>query len=336
LLDVYHADSLRVDAVASMLYLDYSRQPGQWLPNAYGGRENLEAIAFLRRFNETVFQQYPDVQTIAEESTAWPMVSRPTSVGGLGFGLKWDMGWMHDILDYMARDPLYRRFHHNTLTFRLLYAFSENFILPLSHDEVVYGKGSLLSKMPGPDLQKFANLRLLLGYMYAQAGKKLLFMGGEFGQWHEWYHEASLDWHLLEYGPHAGLQRWVEDLNALYRQTPALYEGDCEPWGFAWIDCNDAELSVVSFLRQGQSSQALVLVVCNFTPVPRHNYRVGAPCDGVWREVLNSDASHYGGSGHGNLGVVEATPVPHHGRPYSLTLNLPPLAVVFFARAIAE
>jgi len=335
-LDVYHADSLRVDAFASMLYLDYSRQPAQWLPNAYGGRENLEAIAFLRRFNETVFQQHPDVQTIAEESTAWPMVSRPTSVGGLGFGLKWDMGWMHDILDYMARDPLYRRFHHNTLTFRLLYAFSENFIMPLSHDEAVYGKGSLLSKMPGPDLQKFANLRLLLGYMYAQAGKKLLFMGGEFGQWHEWYHEASLDWHLLEYGPHAGLQRWVEDLNALYRQTPALYEGDCEPWGFAWIDCNDAELSVVSFLRQGQSSQALVLVVCNFTPVPRHNYRVGAPCEGVWREVLNSDASHYGGSGYGNLGEVEAVPVPHHGRPYSLTLTLPPLAVVFFTRAVAE
>jgi 1,4-alpha-glucan branching enzyme len=335
-LDVYHADALRVDAVASMLYLDYSRQPGQWLPNVYGGRENLEAIAFLRRFNETVFLQYPDVQTMAEESTAWPMVSRPTSVGGLGFGLKWDMGWMHDILDYMAQDPIYRRFHHNTLTFRLLYAFSENFIMPLSHDEVVYGKGSLLSKMPGPDLQKFANLRLLLGYMYAQAGKKLLFMGGEFGQWNEWYHEASLDWHLLEYGPHADLQRWVEDLNALYRQTPALYEGDCEPWGFAWIDCNDAEHSIVSFLRQGQSPQALVLVVCNFTPVPRHNYRVGAPGEGVWREVLNSDASHYGGSGHGNLGEVEAAPVPHHGRSYSLMLTLPPLAVVFFTRVVAE
>src|SRR5262247_412429 len=334
--DVYHADGLRVDAVASMLYLDYSRQPGQWLPNIYGGRENLEAIAFLRRFNETVFQRYPDVQTIAEESTAWPMVSRPTSVGGLGFGLKWDMGWMHDILDYMARDPLYRRFHHHTLTFRLLYAFSENFILPLSHDEVVYGKRSLLSKMPGPDLQKFANLRLLLGYMYAQAGKKLLFMGGEFGQWREWNHDTSLDWHLLAYAPHAGLQRWVADLNHLYCQTPALHEGDCNPAGFAWVDCNDAESSVVSFLRQGLSSRQSVLVVGNFTPVPRFNYRKGVPCAGMWREVLNSDARDYDGNGYGNLGGVEASPVPYHGRPYSLTLTLPPLAIVFFVSPVAE
>ena len=335
-LDVYHADGLRVDAVASMLYLDYSRQPGTWIPNTQGGRENLEAIAFLRRFNETVYQQYPDVYTIAEESTAWPMVSRPTSVGGLGFGLKWDMGWMHDMLDYMRRDPLYRKFHHNALTFRLLYAFNENFILPLSHDEVVYGKGALLSKMPGDERQQYANLRLLLGYMYAQPGKKLLFMGGEFGQWREWSHEASLDWHLLEGAPHAGLQQWVMDLNALYRQTPALHEGDCEPGGFAWIECNDAENSVVSFLRQGQALQASMLVVCNFTPVPRLNYRVGAPWGGMWYEVLNSDARTYGGSGYGNLGTVEAAPVPYHGRPYSLTLVVPPLAVVFFTSPPVE
>jgi 1,4-alpha-glucan branching enzyme len=335
-LDVYHADGLRVDAVASMLYLDYSRQPGTWIPNAQGGRENLEAIAWLRRFNQTVYQQYPDVHTIAEESTAWPMVSRPTSVGGLGFGLKWDMGWMHDMLDYMSRDPLYRKFHHNALTFRLLYAFNENFILPLSHDEVVYGKGALLSKMPGSDRQQYTNLRLLLGYMYAQPGKKLLFMGGEFGQWREWNHEASLDWHLLECAPHAGLQQWVIDLNALYRQTPALYEGDCESGGFAWIECNDAENSVVSFLRQGQASQAPLLVVCNFTPVPRLNYRVGAPWGGMWCEVLNSDARTYGGSGYGNLGAVEAAPVPYHGRPYSLTLVVPPLGVVFFTSPPVE
>ena len=335
-LDVYHADGLRVDAVASMLYLDYSRQPGTWVPNAQGGRENLEAIAFLRRLNQTVYQKYPDVHTIAEESTAWPLVSRPTSVGGLGFGLKWDMGWMHDMLDYMHCDPLYRKFHHNALTFRLLYAFNENFILPLSHDEVVYGKGALLSKMPGDKWQQYANLRLLLGYMYAQAGKKLLFMGGEFGQWREWNHEASLDWHLLESAPHAGLQQWIMDLNALYRQTPSLYEGDCEPWGFAWLECNDAENSVVSFLRQAQTSQAPILVVCNFTPVPRPNYRVGAPRGGVWCEVLNSDAKTYGGSGYGNLGAVEAAPVSYHSWPYSLTLMVPPLAVVFFTSSPGE
>jgi len=335
-LDVYHADGLRVDAVASMLYLDYSRQPGTWIPNVQGGRDNLEAIAFLRRFNETVYQRYPDVHTIAEESTAWPLVSRPTSVGGLGFGLKWDMGWMHDMLDYMRQDPLYRKFHHNALTFRLLYAFNENFILPLSHDEVVYGKGALLSKMPGSDRQQYANLRLLLGYMYAQPGKKLLFMGGEFGQWREWNHEASLDWHLLESAPHAGLQQWITDLNELYRQTPALYERDCEPEGFAWIEVNDAENSVVSFLRQGQVPQSPVLVVCNFTPVPRPNYRVGAPYGGVWCEVLNSDARTYGGSGYGNLGAVEAAPVPYHGQPYSLTLMVPPLAMIFFTSPPGE
>jgi 1,4-alpha-glucan branching enzyme len=334
-LDVYHADGLRVDAVASMLYLDYSRREGEWIPNVYGGRENLDAMAWLRHCNAAVFQQHPDVQTIAEESTAWPMVSRPTYVGGLGFGFKWDMGWMHDTLDYMARDPIYRKFHHNALTFRLLYAFSENFILPLSHDEVVHGKGALLSKMPGNDAQKFANLKLLLGYMYAQPGKKLLFMGGEFGQWHEWNHDASLDWHLLELAPHMGLLRWVTDLNRLYRHTPALYTSDCDPAGFAWIDCNDVEHSVVSFLRQGKSRDS-VLVVCNFTPVPHLNYQLGVPRGGVWREVLNSDARDYEGSGYGNQGGVEAAPVSHHGRPYSLTLTLPPLAIVFFTSPTVE
>jgi len=329
-LEKYHVDGLRVDAVASMLYLDYSRKPGEWIPNAYGGRENLAAIAFLRRFNETVYQEFPAVQTFAEESTAWPMVSRPNYVGGLGFGMKWDMGWMHDTLSYMARDPIHRTYHHNLLTFRMLYAFMENFVLPLSHDEVVHGKGSLLGKMPGDDWQKFANLRLLYGYMYTQPGKKLLFMGGEFGQWREWNHDESLAWHLCQYPPHAGLQRWMQDLNRLYRSEPALHELDMQPGGFEWIDCNDAPASVVSCLRKGQSTDDLVLVVCNFTPVPRLNYRVGAPRNGFWHEVRNSDAQDYGGSGHGNMGGVEAAPVPWHGQPYSLNLILPPLAAVFF------
>jgi 1,4-alpha-glucan branching enzyme len=329
-LGTYHADGLRVDAVASMLYLDYSRKEGEWIPNTFGGRENLEAIAFLRRFNEEVYKSFPAVQTIAEESTSWPMVSRPNYVGGLGFGLKWDMGWMHDTLEYMSRDPIYRTYHHNLLTFRMLYAFTENFVLPFSHDEVVYGKGSLLRKMPGDDWQKLANLRLLFGYMYMQPGKKLLFMGGEFGQWNEWNHESSLDWHLLQYSPHAGLQRWVEDLNRLYRSEPALHEMDSHPAGFEWIDCNDAHTSVISALRRGRTTTDLLLVVCNFTPVPRLNYRVGAPRGGFWHEVRNSDARDYGGSGHGNLGGIEAAPIPCHGRPYSLTLTLPPLASVFF------
>jgi 1,4-alpha-glucan branching enzyme len=329
-LEKYHADGLRVDAVASMLYLDYSRKEGDWIPNAYGGRENLDAIAFLRHFNEEVYKAFPDVQTVAEESTAWPMVSRPTYVGGLGFGLKWDMGWMHDTLYYMARDPIHRQYHHNMLTFRMLYAFHENFVLPLSHDEVVHGKGSLLGKMPGDDWQKFANMRLLFGYMYTQPGKKLLFMGGEFGQWREWHHDESLDWHLLAYAPHAGLQRWIEDLNGLYRSEPALYELDTHPAGFEWIDCNDAPASVVSCLRKGRSTEAVVLIVCNFTPIPRPNYRVGVPRGGFWREIRNSDAQDYGGAGYGNLGGVEATPVPCHGRPHSLNLTLPPLAAVFF------
>jgi len=332
-LEKYHADGLRVDAVASMLYLDYSRKEGEWTPNEYGGRENLEAIAFLRRFNEEVYRGYPDVQTVAEESTAWPMVSRPTYVGGLGFGLKWDMGWMHDTLEYMSQDALFRRYHHNKLTFRMLYAFHENFVLPLSHDEVVYGKGSLLGKMPGDDWQKFANLRLLFGYMYAQPAKKLLFMGGEFGQRQEWAHDDSLQWDLLQYAPHAGLRRWVTELNRLYRGEPALHELDCHPLGFEWIDCHDASSSVVSLIRKGKSTDDIVLVACNFTPVPRHNYRVGAPRGGFWREILNSDARDYGGSGQGNLGGVEAVPIGLHGRPYSLTLTLPPLAAVFFKHA---
>ena len=329
-LDKYHVDGLRVDAVASMLYLDYSRKEGEWIPNKYGGRENLEAIVFLRRFNEEVYKNYSDVQTIAEESTAWPMVSRPTYVGGLGFGIKWDMGWMHDTLEYMSKDSIFRKYHYNELTFRMIYAFFENFILPLSHDEVVHGKGSLLSKMPGDDWQKFANLRLLLGYMYAQPGKKLLFMGGELGQWREWYQNESLDWHLLEYKRHSELKKWVHDLNRLYSSEPALYELDCNPSGFEWIDCGDTDQSVVSFIRKGKSTGDILLAVCNFTPMTRFNYRVGAPRGEFWRELLNSDSNEYGGSNHGNLGGVEAAPFPFHGRPYSLNITLPPLAIVFF------
>ena len=330
-LDKYHVDGLRIDAVASMLYLDYGRQEGDWIPNQYGGRENLEAITFLRHLNEAVYQEKPDVQSIAEESTAWPMVSRPTYIGGLGFGLKWDMGWMHDTLEYMTKDPIHRKYHHNSLTFRLLYAFFENFVLPLSHDEVTHGKGSLLGKMPGDDWQKFANLRLLLGYMYAQPGKKLLFMGGEFGQWREWTHDDCLEWHLLQYPPHSGLQQWVGDLNRLYRRQPALYESDFEQAGFEWIDCNDVEHSAVSFIRKGHSGHDIVAVVCNFTPMTHFNYRIGVPSSGFWKELLNSDARQYGGSGQGNLGGVEAAPVPFHGRPYSLTITLPPLATVFLS-----
>jgi 1,4-alpha-glucan branching enzyme len=328
-LSTYHADGLRVDAVASMLYLDYSRAEGQWIPNEHGGRENLEAVAFLRRLNEEVERAHPDVQTIAEESTAWPMVSRPTHLGGLGFDMKWDMGWMHDTLQYLALDPVYRRFHHTKLTFRQLYAHTESFVLPLSHDEVVHGKGSLIGKMAGDDWQRFAHLRLLLGYQFAQPGKKLLFMGGEFGQWREWNHDAALDWHLLEDPRHEGVQRWVEDLNRLYREEPAMHELDADPAGFEWIDPNDAEASVVSFLRKARSVDDLLLVVCNFTPVPRPNYLVGVPQGGHWREVLNGDAELYGGSGQGNVGGVEAVPVPAHGRPRAINLMLPPLGCLF-------
>ena len=329
-LDKCHIDELRVDAVASMLYLDYSRKEGEWIPNHHGGRENFEAIDFLRRFNEAVYKHFPDVQTIAEESTAWPMVARPLYVGGLGFGLKWDMGWMHDTLRYMSQDPIHRRYHHNLLTFRMLYAFNENFVLPLSHDEVVHGKGSLIGKMPGDYWQKFANLRLLFGYMYAQAAKKLMFMGGEFGQWSEWNHDLSLDWHLLENPMHAGLQNWVADLNRIYRSEPAMHELDFDWQGFDWIDCNDSDQSVISLVRKGKSQEEVVLVVCNFTPVPRYDYRIGVPTGGFWRELLNSDAGDYGGSGLGNMGGVHADEISHHGQPYSVNLNLPPLAIAFF------
>jgi 1,4-alpha-glucan branching enzyme len=331
-LEKYHADGLRVDAVASMLYLDYSRSHGDWIPNRYGGRENLEAIDFLRRFNEEAYKEHPDIQTIAEESTAWPMVSRPTYLGGLGFGMKWDMGWMHDTLVYFSHDPIHRSYHHNLLTFRMLYGFMENFVLPLSHDEVVHGKGSLLAKMPGDDWQKFANLRLLFGYMYAQPGKKLLFMGGEIGQWREWAHDTGLDWGLLQWPMHRGLQFWVEMLNRLYRSEVALHELDCVPEGFEWVDCNDSAASTISLLRKDKAGTT-VLGVFNFTPVPRIGYQVGVPAGGYWRELLNSDGKEYGGSGMGNSGGVQAVENPVHGRPYSLVLTLPPLAALFLKQA---
>ncbi len=331
-LDRYHVDGLRVDAVASMLYLDYARKEGEWIHNPFGGKEDLDAIFFLRRLNESVYREHPDVQTAAEESTAWPMVSRPTYLGGLGFGMKWNMGWMHDTLYYMSRDSVHRKYHHNQLTFSIWYAFFENFVLPLSHDEVVYGKGSLINKMPGDDWQKFANLRALYGYMYGHPGKKLLFMGGEFAQWNEWHHDASLDWHLGQYGPHQGIQRWLRELNHLYRAEPALHQVDFGNEGFEWVDFHDWESSVISFLRKSHSGE-VVLVVLNFTPVPRTNYRVGVPRGGWWRELLNSDAPEYGGSGLGNFGGVEASPVPAQGHYHSLTLTLPPLGVLFFKAA---
>jgi 1,4-alpha-glucan branching enzyme len=327
-LGVYHADGLRVDAVASMLYLDYSRKHGEWIPNQFGGRENIDAISFLRRLNEDVYKVHPDVQVIAEESTAWPMVSRPTYVGGLGFGMKWDMGWMHDSLRYFSKDPIHRKFHHNDLTFRMMYAFTENFVLPLSHDEVVHGKGSLIGKMPGDQWQRFANLRLLFASMMAQPAKKLMFMGGEFGQYREWNHDSSLDWHLLDDLPHSTLQRWVEDLNKAYRDIPALHQLDFSPEGFEWVDCCDTEMSVVTLLRESRGDQ-VVLVALNHTPVPRHNYMIGVPRGGHWREILNSDAALYGGSGQGNMGGIDAAPIPLHGRKWSLTLTLPPLGAVF-------
>jgi 1,4-alpha-glucan branching enzyme len=332
-LDVFHADGLRVDAVASMLYLDYSRKEGEWIPNKFGGREHLEAIDFLRRFNSDVYAGHPDIVTIAEESTAWPMVSRPAYAGGLGFGMKWDMGWMHDTLSYLSHDPVHRRYRHDRLTFRAVYAFTENFVLPLSHDEVVHGKGSLLGKMPGDTWQKFANLRALLGYMYAQPGKKLLFMGGEFGQGREWNHDESLDWHLLEDPAHAGVSRWVEELNLLYRDEPALHELDFDPAGFEWVDPHDADRSVISFLRKGRTTGDIFLVVCNFTPVPRHNYRLGVPRGGLWKEVRNSDAREYGGSGQGNIGGVESSPISAHGRLHAVNIVVPPLSAVFFKSA---
>jgi 1,4-alpha-glucan branching enzyme len=329
-LEKYHIDGLRVDAVASMLYLDYARKEGEWIPNEYGGRENLEAIHFLKRLNESAYGKFPDTQIVAEESTAWPMVSRPTFVGGLGFGMKWNMGWMHDTLAYFSEDPLYRKYHQNQLTFSLWYAFMENFILPLSHDEVVHGKGSLIGKMPGDEWQRYANLRLLYGYMYGHPGKKLLFMGGEFGQVREWKHEESLEWHVLQFHNHRGIQQWVKDLNRLCRSEPALHERDFDADGFEWIDCSDLDQSVVSFLRKGKNADEVLLAVFNFTPVPKYHYRVGVPRGGYWRELLNSDSTFYGGSGLGNSGGVEAGPVPAHQRSHSLTLTLPPLAALFF------
>jgi 1,4-alpha-glucan branching enzyme len=328
-LDVYRADALRVDAVASMLYLDYGRRAGEWIPNRYGGHENLDAVEFVKQVNAAVYREHSATQTIAEESTAWPMVSRPTHLGGLGFGLKWNMGWMHDTLKYFQTDPIFRKYQHNALTFSIWYAFTENFVLPLSHDEVTHGKGSLIGKMHGDEWQQFANLRLLYGYMWGHPGKKLLFMGSEFGQRREWQHEESLEWHVLQYPLHAGMQRWVRDLNRYYRETPALYELDFSPEGFEWVDANDWEGSVIAFLRKARTPGREVLVVCNFTPRVRENYRVGVPRGGFWRERLNSDAQLYGGSGQGNLGGVEAAPLPSHGRFHSLNLRLPPLGVVF-------
>lgn len=332
-LDKYHVDGLRVDAVASMLYLDYSRKEGEWIPNQFGGRENLEAIDFLHRMNMEAYKEHGDIQTIAEESTAWPGVSRPTYLGGLGFGLKWDMGWMHDTLKYFNHDPIHRRYHHNQLTFRSLYGFTENFVLPLSHDEVVHGKGSLIGKMPGDEWQKFANLRLLFGYMFGQAGKKLLFMGGEFGQVREWNHDGSLEWHVLRYPVHAGMQKWVAELNRAYREEPALHEMDADAGGFEWVDANDSGTSVLSFLRKGKSPKDVVLVVLNLTPVIRMQYQLGVPLPGRWQEILNSDAHEYAGSGVGNFGGVQAEDSPAHGRPYSLKLTLPPLGALFLKPA---
>jgi 1,4-alpha-glucan branching enzyme len=326
----YHVDGLRVDAVASMLYLDYGRREGEWVPNQYGGRENLAAIEFIRTLNETVYRLHPGVMMIAEESTAWGGVSRPTYTGGLGFGFKWDMGWMNDSLDYFEREPIYRRFHHQDLTFGFLYAWTENFILPLSHDEVVHGKRSMLSKMPGLRGEKFANLRAFYAYMWARPGKKLIFMGSEFGQWTEWNHDGSLDWHYAEADEHGGLSRLIADLNRCYREHPALWEADCEPAGFQWVDLHNADENIIAFLRIAPSSGQRIFCVCNFAPMIRKGYRIGAPSPGWYREILNTDSRFYGGGDVGNGNGVMAEPVPCHGLSYSLQLVLPPLAVTWF------
>lgn len=325
--DQYHIDGVRVDAVASMLYLDYSRKPDEWVPNEYGGNENLRAIEFIKELNQSIYAHHPDVQTIAEESTAWPMVSRPTYVGGLGFGMKWNMGWMNDTLDYFSRNPVHRKYHHNDLTFSIMYTFMENFVLPFSHDEVVHEKGSLLGRMPGDMWQKFANVRTLFGYMFGHPGKKLLFMGGEIGQWNEWSHECSIDWHLLHYPLHSGLRRWVEDLNRFYKSEPAMYEIDFSFEGFDWADFKDYEQSVISFLRKSRGEREIVLVVCNFTPVPRKHYRIRVPRAGRWSERLNSDSHHYGGSGAGNYGGIRTV---SNGYNSHIEIDLPPLGVLFF------
>lgn len=329
-LEEYHIDGLRVDAVASMLYLDYSRNEGQWLPNKYGGRENLEAIAFIKKLNEIVHEKFPGAMMIAEESTAWPMVSRPTYLGGLGFTFKWNMGWMTDFLRYMKEDPIHRKYHQNLITFSMYYAFSENFILPLSHDEVVHGKRSLLDKMPGDTWQKMANFRVALGYMYGHPGKKLTFMGSEFGQWWEWNHADSLQWHLLEQEQHRQLQQYVKDLNALYRHEPALYEIDYSWEGFQWIDFQDFDASIISFIRYGKNTDEALIFACNFTPVPRPQYRIGVPFLTSYEEILNSDSQHYGGSNMGNAGKVFAEEKPHHNQDYSMQITFPPLAVLVF------
>ncbi|MBZ5618441.1 MAG: 1,4-alpha-glucan branching protein GlgB [Acidobacteriia bacterium] len=335
-LDKYHIDGLRVDAVASMLYLDYSRQPGEWIPNEFGGCENLEAVSFLKRFNEVVHLSYPDSLTFAEESTAWTMVSRPTYLGGLGFDLKWNMGWMHDMLEYIQKDPVHRYYHHNNLTFSLLYAFTENFVLPLSHDEVVHGKGALLSKMPGDYWQKFANLRALYGYMYAHPGKKLLFMGGEIGQWNEWSYQNEVDSLLLYFDSHRQIQEYVRALNKLYVSQPALHQVDFTWDGFQWIDFRDVDNSVVSFLRHARDPNDFVVVVANFTPVPREGYRLGVPAAGFYRELLNSDSRYFGGADIGNAGGTPSEPTPWQGHPHSLVITVPPLAVVFFKRELQD
>ena len=327
--DKYHIDGLRVDAVASMLYLDYSRKEGQWIPNVFGGRENLDAIYFLKRCNEVCYEKFPGIMTIAEESTAWPGVSRPTYLGGLGFGFKWNMGWMHDFLQYMSLDPIFRRFHHNNITFSLLYAFQENFILVLSHDEVVHGKRSLISKMPGDEWQKFANLRMFHAWMYGQPGKKLLFMGGEFGQWHEWNHDTSLDWHLLGQPKHDGLRRLVQHLNYIYKSEPALWQQDDSFEGFEWIDFHDADNSVVSFIRKSRDGEKVVFVV-NATPIVRPDYRLGVPAAGFYREIINTDAETYGGGNVGNYGGVQSEGHQWMGREHSILIQLPPLATVAF------
>ena len=327
-LDKYHFDGLRIDAVASMLYLDYSRNEGEWIPNKYGGRENLEAIEFIKKMNTKVYEQFPGVMTIAEESTAWPGVTLPVHLGGLGFLFKWNMGWMHDMLTYMSKDPLYRRYHMDMLTFALIYAFHENFLLPLSHDEVVHGKASLLSKMPGDDWQKFANLRLLLGYMYGEPGKKMLFMGGEFGQWWEWDHDQSLQWHLLQYEPHKCLKGYVSELNRVYHSEPAMYDQDNDYNGFEWIDFRDADSSVVSFVRRDRAGKTNLIFVFNFTPAPRNNYRIGVPKPGYYQEIMNSDAACFGGSNMGLGGGIISEDMPCHGKSCSLNLQIPPLAML--------
>ena len=326
----YHIDGFRVDAVASMLYLDYSRKEGEWVPNIFGGRENLEAIDFIKRFNEIIHQYHPGILTIAEESTAWGGVSKPVYLGGLGFDLKWNMGWMNDTLEYFSKDPIHRKFHHNHLTFSLLYAFSENFILVLSHDEVVHGKRSLLNKMPGDMWQKFANLRLLYGFMYSHPGKNLLFMGGELGQWDEWNHDKSIDWHLMQFAPHRCLQKFVMDLNRIYQSEPALYEKDFHYEGFEWIDFHDSDNSIISFMRKAKDPDDLLIIVCNFTPLPRPGYRIGVTKNSYYKEILNSDSQIYWGSNMGNAGGVNADKVPWHAKPYSIKITIPPLSVLIF------